>query len=181
MGCNINTFTGETTASECSNAACLAACKARYYACTAQPPNGQANGSCKQSTTTTTTYPPMTGGPYSCQCNCCNTGSYSCTPTFVGYSNAFSCQIGACSIACANQYPYVCVNNYLGQTQGTCLGLTSPTPPVPTGGVRCGCVCQGTGGYQYYEMIATSGCSSCSIACKSVLSQCSNHQNTYCI
>ncbi|UJR37307.1 hypothetical protein I4U23_030015 [Adineta vaga] len=169
------------TAEVCTSIACLAACKARYYQCTGQPSNSQAIGTCTDATTTTTTFSPVTGGPYSCQCNCCNSGSYLCTPSLVGYANAYTCQIGACSIACANQYSYICVNNYVGQTQGTCVGLVTPTPPVPTGSVRCGCSCQGANGNQYYETINAGDCSSCPSACQRMSLQCWNHQNTYCI
>ncbi len=167
-------------AQQCTDASCLEACRARYYQCTAVSPNGLAVGRCL-SATTTTTNSPMIGGPYLCQCNCCRTGSYSCAPSFIGNTNAFSCQIGACSIACSRQYPNVCVNNEFGQTQGVCVGTPSTTPTLPNGSLRCGCACTTSSGFQYYEMVTANGCSSCIIACRSIQLQCSNHQNTYCV
>jgi len=164
----------------CTDASCLEACKARYYQCNVSPPNGQAIGKCTTTTTTTTTNSPIIGGQYLCQCNCCNTGTYLCTPSFVGNTNAYSCTIGTCSIACTHQFPNICVSNQYGQTQGNCVGLTTSTAPPPTGTVRCGCSCTGLSGPQIYEVVTTNGCSSCLSACQSIQLQCYSYQNTYC-
>ena len=170
-------------AQQCTDTSCLDACKARYYACTAPPSNGQAIGKClTQTTTSSPSYSPVTGGPYLCQCYCCHSGISTCTPTLIGHTTAFSCQVGACSIACTNQYPYVCVNNQYGQTQGTCQGPSTPTPITPSGSSRCGCSCQmSSSGYHAYEMLTTNGCSSCNSTCQTMQLQCYNKQNTYCI
>ncbi len=167
-------------AQQCTDASCLEACKARYYQCNILPPNGHASGKCLTTTTSTTTNSPIIGGPYTCQCSCCNTGTYLCTPSFVGYTNAYSCQVGTCSIACAQQYPSTCVNNQFGQTQGTCLGITTSTAIIPIGSLRCGCTCYGSSGSHNYEVITTNGCSSCYTACQSIQLQCFSYQTTYC-
>ncbi|CAF1379775.1 unnamed protein product [Adineta steineri] len=169
------------SAQPCNDPNCLAACKARYYQCTAPISYGQAIGKCLTATTTTTTNSPTNNGPYLCQCNCCNSGSFTCAPTFVGEATAFSCQVGACSIACNNRYPYICVNNQYGQTQGVCLGVSTPTPTLPSGSTRCGCSCNTLSGFHSYEMITANGCSSCLAVCQSIQLQCYNHQNTFCI
>jgi hypothetical protein len=84
-------------------------------------------------------------GPYSCQCNCCNSGSVSCTTSLIGYTNAYSCSAGSCSIACTTQFPTVCISNQYGQTTGTCLGLTTSTTTstisTPSLGNACSCYC----------------------------------------
>ncbi|CAF2871150.1 unnamed protein product [Rotaria sp. Silwood2] len=181
QGCQASQLPGLVDAQQCTDASCLEACKARYYQCNVSPGNGQAIGKCLTTTTTTTTNSLVIGGPYSCQCSCCNTGSYLCTPTFVGNTNAFSCQAGACSIACTKQYPHVCVNNQFGQTQGTCVETITSTATIPSGSSRCGCACQlSTGYYHYYEVVTTNGCSSCYSACQSIQLQCYAHQTTYC-
>lgn len=179
QGCQATLLPNNVEAQYCTDASCLDACKARYYQCNVAHPNGQAIGKCL-ATTTTSTNSPSIGGPYTCQCNCCNTGTYTCTPTFVGYTNAYSCQVGICSIACTKQYPSVCISNQYGQTQGTCIGTTTATAVVPTGSVRCGCSCQGTSGSHNYEVITTNGCSSCLNACQSLQLQCYSYQNIYC-
>jgi len=179
QGCQASQLLGTVDAQYCTDASCLDACKARHYECNIFPPYGQAIGKCLTATTTTTNSP-ITGGPYPCQCNCCNTGTYLCTPSLVGYTNAYSCQVGACSIACTKQYPTICVNNQYGQTQGSCLGITTSTATIPGGSVRCGCFCSGSSGSHNYEMITTNGCSSCDTVCRSIQLQCSYFQNTYC-
>lgn len=179
-GCQPTLLAGSVQAQQCSDASCLAACKARFYQCTAPSTDGQAIGKCLTATTTTTTSSPMLGGPYSCRCNCCNTGSYQCIPTAVGLTNAYTCDVAACSIACSKQYPSVCVNNQNGQTQGTCLGTSMSTPTIPSGSVRCGCTCTGSSGMQSYEMVSSNGCSSCASLCPTIQLQCYSHQNVYC-
>ena len=185
QGCRPSLLSTYAPAAACTNDACLAACKTRFYQCNTAPPSGQAVGSCITATTTTTTTatnnPLIIGGPYSCKCDCCSTGSSACTPALVGYTNAFSCQIGACSIACSRQYPSVCVNTQFGQTQGTCVGSTGSTPNIPTGSMRCGCSCCGTAGCQNYEVTTTSGCTSCLSRCQSIQLSCNSYQNTYCV
>jgi hypothetical protein len=129
---NINAF-------YCSSDSCLQACSSQYYQCQRTPPNGQAIAQCLTLAT----------GPYSCQCNCCNSGSASCTPAFVGSTTAYSCDSSSCSIACATQYAGVCISNQYGQTQSTCSGLTttSTATTVSTSslGNACSCYCCRTG------------------------------------
>ena len=179
-GCQATLMSGSVQAQQCSDASCLAACKARFYQCTASPNDGQAIGKCQTTTTPITTNSPLLGGPYSCRCNCCNTGSFQCAPTTVGMTNAYTCDVAACSIACSKQYPSVCVNNQYGQTQGTCVGTSVSTPTIPSGSVRCGCSCTGNSGTQSYEVISSTGCGSCLNACTTIQLQCYSHQNTYC-
>jgi hypothetical protein len=126
---NINAF-------YCSTESCLEACSSQYYQCQKSPPNGQAIAQCLTSAL----------GPYSCQCNCCNSGSVSCTPTFAGYATAYLCNSSSCSIACATQYAGVCISNQYGQTQGTCVGLTTTTTMATSSlGNACSCYCCQTG------------------------------------
>lgn len=179
QGCQATQLPNFVDAQECTDASCLKACKDRYYQCNVTPPNGQAIGKCL-TTTTTTASSTILGGPYLCECRCCNTGTYMCTPSYVGNTNAFSCQVGSCSIACTQQYPNICVNNQFGQTQASCLGTITSTATVPVGSTRCGCSCQGTSGFHYYEVTTTSGCGACSTACQSIQLTCYNHQTTYC-
>ena len=167
-------------APSCTDASCLAACKARYYQCNVSPPDGQAIGRCESTTTTTTTHSSLLAGPYACRYDCCHTGSYACNPSFVGSTNAYTCNEAACSIACNRQYPSQCVNNQSGQTRGTCTGPSMSTPSIPQGSVRCGCSCCANSVCHSYEVVTGTGCSSCSSACQSVQWQCFNHQNTYC-
>lgn len=178
--CQPSQLTDTVDAPYCTDASCLAACRARYYQCNVTPPNGQAIGKCLATTTTTTTGSSITDGPYTCQCYCCNTGTYQCTPTFVGFTNAHVCLVGTCSISCTVKYPNVCVNNQYGQTQGTCMGITTSTAVIPIGSVRCGCYCSGLNGSHNYEVITTNGCSTCLSACQTIHLQCSSFQNTYC-
>ena len=185
QGCSASQLSEIVYAQHCTDASCLEACKARYYQCNVLTQYGQAFGKCLKATTpitmSTTAHSISIGGPYLCRCNCCNTGSYLCTPVFVGSTNAFSCYVSTCSIACTQQYPNVCVNNQFGQTQGTCVGMSTSTPTTPNGSLRCGCICYGPIGSHNYEVITTNGCASCFSACQSIQLQCSAHQNTYCI
>ncbi|CAF3752926.1 unnamed protein product [Rotaria socialis] len=181
QGCQPSPMPSLVDAQQCTDASCVAACKVRYYQCNVTPPNGQVIGKCAATTTTTTTSAPMLGGPFTCECRCCNTGSYLCTPAFIGNTNAFSCQVGTCSIACSKQYPHVCVNSQFGQTKGNCVGSISSTATLPIGTLRCGCSCQLSTGYHYYEVTTTNGCSSCITACQSIQLQCYGHQTTYCL
>jgi hypothetical protein len=180
QGCQAALLPSLVDAQQCTDASCLEACKARYYQCNVSPPNGQAIGRCLTTTTSTTTRSPEIGGAYTCVCNCCNTGSYTCTPVFIGYTNAHSCQVGACSIACTKQYPSVCVNNQFGQTQGICTAVGTSTATIPSGSSRCGCSCCGSSGCHNYEVTTTNGCSSCYTACQSIQLQCYTFQTTYC-
>lgn len=75
----------------------------------------------------------MTDQPlYRCQCYCCRTGSPTCLLSYVGQSSAYTCEIGACSIACANQYPNQCVSDGSGQVQGNCSGPIATTSTTST-------------------------------------------------
>lgn len=143
----LSSLVGYVYATNCSQDNCLSFCKTNYYQCSAQPPYGQSNAQCLSSTTIA----PATA-PYSCRCDCCNAGTASCTPTLTGYTTAYSCASGACSIACTTQYPLACISNQYGQTQGTCLGLTSTAGTTTTTtaswlGNSCSCYCCQSGPY----------------------------------
>ena len=117
----------------CSSDSCLQACSTQYPQCRQSSPYGQASAQCLTTT----------GGPYSCQCNCCNSGSVSCAPTLIGYTTAYSCDTASCSISCNMKYPTVCISNQNGQTQATCLGTTTAvsTTTIPWQGNGCSCLC----------------------------------------
>lgn len=180
FGCSLLLLSNSIEANECTSESCLAACKGRFYQCTAPSPDyGRAIGKCL-SVTTTSTNSPLVGGPYLCECKCCQTGSYSCTPINIGYANAHSCHDGACSIACTRQYPSICVSNQYGQTQGTCVSNVIPSSTVLNGCKRCGCSCYGNTGHHTYEVITTNDCSTCSNACQSIQLGCTFHEIKYC-
>ena len=178
-GCVATTFTDPAEAQQCTDTSCLAACKARYYQCNAPTGQGQARGYC--TSTTTTTPSSIIDGPYICQCNCCHTGTYQCTLSFVGWTNAYLCTEGACSISCAKKYPNSCVNNQYGRTEGFCTGGAPSSTNAPARKVRCGCNCIGSNGYQTYEVVSSAGCSDCLRACQSIQLQCYSYQNNYCV
>ncbi|CAF2991975.1 unnamed protein product [Rotaria socialis] len=134
-------------APSCTATSCLQVCSARYYQCAANAPYGQASGTCLSATTIT----PLSG-PYSCRCDCCNlNSSSSCAPALVGYTTAYSCSTGSCSISCNSQYPLLCVSNQNGQTQGTCQGPSMTTTSTTTTGAwlgnACSCYCCQSGPY----------------------------------
>ncbi|CAF1157240.1 unnamed protein product [Adineta steineri] len=112
---------------------------------------------------------------YSCQCNCCNTGSASCSPSYVGTSVAYTCASGSCSISCAQQYPSQCISNQNGQTQGQCMGpITTTTTTTTVGpwlGNTCSCMCCQSGSSctpTYVGITSASQCSltACNQACQ---------------
>lgn len=179
-GCIASRLSDPVEAAQCTDASCLAACKARYYQCTASPGYGQAIGYCSSTTTSVSTPSSLISGPYACQCKCCNSNTYQCTPSFVGWTNAYSCTEGACSISCARDYPSSCVNNHNGRTEGICIGASSSTTNSPNRSVRCECTCYGSNGVEMYEVTAANGCSSCLTACQSIRIQCHSHQYTSC-
>ena len=176
VDCKTSTIDKIVHAEQCNDDSCLAACRRTYYGCNVSPPHGQAKGRCLTTTTTTTKRPDLIVAPYLCRCECCNTGSYLCSKSLVGYATAYACSEGACSIACARQYPSLCVNDRRGQTQGTCDGNTAP----PNGSGLCGCSCCTNNNCHLYEMVSSHGCSTCSSACQGVQMGCSALQTTYC-
>ncbi|CAF3608230.1 unnamed protein product [Rotaria sp. Silwood1] len=127
----------------CTIETCRLQCRAVYFQCQADYPNGQIAVQCLS----------YVNPLYNCQCACCNTGSATCTPSFVGYSTAYVCQPGSCSISCATQYPSQCVSNHNGQTNGVCTGpITTITTTIstttvsrltnsPSIGYTCSCMC----------------------------------------
>jgi hypothetical protein len=104
----------------CTTDTCAWQCRTAFSSC--QITNAYVLATCSS------TVMPM----YNCQCDCCRTGSTSCMPTFVGYSTAYLCQIGACSISCTHQYSNQCPSDHNGQTQGTCTGLITTTTTTTT-------------------------------------------------
>ncbi|CAF1023163.1 unnamed protein product [Adineta steineri] len=114
---------------------------------------------------------------YSCRCDCCNTGSASCSTSYVGTSIAYTCASDSCSISCALQYPSQCVTNQNGQTQGQCVGLittTTTTTTITSGpwlGNTCSCMCCQSGSGcspTYVGITSASQCSTtaCTQACQ---------------
>ncbi|CAF2772781.1 unnamed protein product [Rotaria sp. Silwood2] len=130
----------------CTLDTCRLQCRTSFSQCQADSPNGQISVQCL----------PYTNPLYNCQCDCCNTGSTTCTPFFVGYSTAYVCTPGSCSISCNTQYPIQCVSNHNGQTSGICTGpITTTTTTTtttltttvnrltdsPSIGQTCSCMC----------------------------------------
>ncbi|UJR24191.1 hypothetical protein I4U23_027157 [Adineta vaga] len=112
-------------------------CVAGTVTTNADIPYGQSTGQCLSATTVT----PINGS-FVCRCDCCNTGSATCSPVLIGYSTAFSCSSASCSVSCSSTYPLVCISNENGQTQGTCQGLTTTTTTVSSWlGYPCSCYC----------------------------------------
>ncbi|CAF1209569.1 unnamed protein product [Adineta steineri] len=150
----------------CTTEACLVQCRASYPTiCQATPPYGQIIAQCTSSI----------AQQYSCQCNCCNTGSASCSPSYVGTSVAYTCASGSCSISCAQQYPSQCISNQNGQTQGLCMGpITTTTTTTTVGpwlGNTCSCMCCQSGSSctpTYVGITSASQCLStaCNQACQ---------------
>ncbi len=106
----------------CLTEICRSYCRNSYLQCQTDYPNGQLVAQCSS------TVSPL----YNCQCDCCSIGSALCSPVFVGYSTAYTCQPGACSISCSAQYPNQCVSNQNGQTNGTCIGAITTTTTTTT-------------------------------------------------
>ncbi|CAF1273400.1 unnamed protein product [Adineta ricciae] len=126
--------------SACTTDMCAMQCRALYTQCQSSYPNtivAQCSASNVQL--------------YSCRCECCNTGSVTCLPTYIGNSVSYTCQVGSCSISCANQYSTQCISNANGQTLGTCTGpITTTTTTTTIGpwlGNTCSCSCCQTGSY----------------------------------
>ncbi|CAF4303462.1 unnamed protein product [Rotaria socialis] len=167
---------GSFSVSSCAVDTCLQLCRTSYYQCQAYIPNGQAMGQCSSSVS------PL----YQCRCDCCNTGSTSCVPSFVGYGSAYQCNTAACSISCASQYPSQCVSNQNGQVSGTCTGpitTTTTTTTVRTNiigtGYTCSCMCCSSGSNCVANVgvgfTIASQCSS--LSCTQA---CQNQYPTYC-
>ncbi|UJR07348.1 hypothetical protein I4U23_011634 [Adineta vaga] len=162
---------GYVYASTCTANSCRQVCANTYYQCSATTPYGQSVGQCLSATTLT----PI-AGPYNCRCDCCNTGSATCATILIGYTTAYSCAAGACSVACSSTYPLVCISNQNGQTQGTCQGLTTTATTTTTIGPwlgnPCSCYCCKTNSYcaptTFVGNTSASLCSTyaCTLACQ---------------
>ncbi|CAF2706673.1 unnamed protein product [Rotaria sp. Silwood2] len=124
---------GTVNVQNCSTETCLSQCRCSYPQCAANYPYGQILAQCSSPAYTL----------FNCECKCCNTGLFTCIPTFVGYSTSYLCDISSCSIACSIQYPMQCVSSQNGQTQGLCTGpvttTTTSTPMPPWLGNICSC------------------------------------------
>ncbi|CAF3149079.1 unnamed protein product [Rotaria sp. Silwood2] len=155
----------------CTLLSCLAQCQATYPKCRENYPYNLISAQCNS-----TTIP-----SFGCRCDCCNTGFPSCSPSYVGNSLAFVCNIHSCSISCATQYPNLCSVNHHGQAQGTCSGLvTIPSTLTTTSvvttvdpwlGNTCSCKCCQTGFHclpTYVGITSAYQCSSgaCTQACQ---------------
>ena len=103
---------------------CLEQCRANYFECQGNTAVDQLTSECILLNNTITTTAPV---PYNCRCDCCNTGSSTCTPVYIGNTRAYSCRPGACSIACEQQYPNQCKSGSTGVTQGECTDTTTIT------------------------------------------------------
>ena len=152
---------------DCTLERCLHLCRATYSQCQSTQPFGQLIAQCNSTTR------PM----YNCQCNCCNTGFPTCSPSFIGNSQAYQCETAACSISCTKQYPTVCVADQNGQTQGLCTGLIETTSTTTTTAISpwlvntCSCFCCLTASNclpKYVGITSASQCSSlaCTQACR---------------
>ncbi|CAF1000243.1 unnamed protein product [Adineta ricciae] len=131
---------GNVYAPYCTADSCRSTCRSQYSLCSADYPYGLSSGQCLSAVIAT-----PVNGSYSCRCDCCNTGSPTCSTLLVGYTSAYSCSSGSCSVACASTYPLICISNQYGQTIGTCLGLatasTTTTTIGPYLGNPCSCYC----------------------------------------
>ncbi len=142
QSCN-PTYVGASSLSSCTYQSCYTSCRNLYTQCQLDYPNGQVVPQC---VSTATTLSPS----FNCRCDCCRTGSPTCSTIFVGYSTSYTCQPGSCSISCTTQYPTQCVSDQSGQTSGTCIGMitttTTSTTTISTtsrssSGNTCSCLC----------------------------------------
>ena len=159
LNCQVVSFPN-VNAYYCSSGSCLQACGTQYPQCRQSSPYGVASAQCLTNT----------GGPYSCQCNCCNTGYNNCTTALIGYTTAYSCDTGSCSISCNMIYPSMCVSNQNGQTQGICVGLTTSTVSTSLStlylGNPCSCYCcLGIGCLPLSNIVNTSALQCSTYAC----------------
>ncbi len=141
MSCSPS-YVGNIIVPGCTVDTCRVSCRDRFAQCRMDYPSGQLVPQCSSIPTTLS---PL----YNCQCDCCKTGSSTCTPFFIGYSTAYVCSVGACSISCAIQYPTLCVSQ-TGQTVGSCTGPITTTTALSTTsaywfGNTCSCMCCQTG------------------------------------
>jgi hypothetical protein len=158
------------TVQSCTLESCLERCRTTYFQCQGNHPNGYLSAICNSSSSVVP--------QFNCRCDCCNTGSVLCSPSFVGNSRAFLCETGSCSIACQNQYPFYCKADQTGLTQGTCISfITSTTTTTTTTtigpwlGNTCACTyCQTCSSCPptYVGVTSASYCSSaaCAEACR---------------
>lgn len=106
----------------CTLQSCIERCIGTYSQCQRNHPQGYISVQC-----------PSNNVPsFNCRCDCCNTGSTTCTPVYVGITQVYSCQTSACSIACENQYPLQCKADQSGTTQGTCISVVNTTTATTT-------------------------------------------------
>jgi len=141
--------------SSCTLTTCLERCRATYADCRVSYPNGVLTAQCNNTNI----------GTQTCRCDCCNTGSSVCTPSYVGLATTYQCQTGSCSIACANQYPTQCVSNQNGQTVGTCIPTTTTTTTTSFPLIinnQCVCSCCNTGSTCSPYYVGTTHASQCS-------------------
>lgn len=177
----------------CTLENCLGHCRGVYSQCRVNYPYGILSAQCG---------PPSTL-QYLCRCDCCNTGSASCTPSYVGYAVAYLCKAESCSVACANRYPNLCVASHIGQTVGTCFihsGATTLsstasmcTPPAtcipplkPTTALTtlpwtqdtCSCTCCASG--SHCSPIYVGGVSACQCSSESCTQACHSRYPAQC-
>ncbi|CAM4780953.1 unnamed protein product [Rotaria magnacalcarata] len=159
ISCN-PTFLPTIYVHNCTLERCIVQCRDTYVQCRGNQPTTVISVQCG----------PTAIPQYTCRCDCCKTGSPFCSVSYIGNAITFICAVESCSIACANQYPHICVANQVGQTQGTCMSpltsmstsstttttttlTTTPPPPPPTTtvslwlGNTCSCMCCRTGSY----------------------------------
>jgi hypothetical protein len=144
----------------CTLQSCIQQCRATYPQCQGNYPTGYISVQCGSNTSNIVPQ-------FNCQCECCNTGSALCSPSYVGNTLAYSCQIGACSIACRNQYPSQCVADQNGVTQGTCTGSVTTIPTTTIGpwlGNTCRCTYCQTGSSCSSTPVGVTSASYCSTA-----------------
>lgn len=158
---------GNVNVQNCSAEICLTQCRCTYSQCSAASTSyGQVLSQCLTTVNTL----------YTCRCLCCNAGTPTCAPIFIGYTSAYSCDVSACSIACTVQYPSQCVSNQYGQSQGSCSGVMTTTTAIPTVapwlGYACSCLYCPSGytcsSNTLIGIASASECSSsdCTLACQ---------------
>jgi hypothetical protein len=145
---------------QCTLESCLVQCRSTYPQCQVTYPYGEISAQCLPTTTASSL------SQFKCRCDCCNTGSAMCSPSYVGETLSFTCQTGACSIACNTQYPYQCPSGANGLTQGTCTGIitttTTTTTIGPWLGNSCSCMCCQTSSNCLPTYVGTTSASYCS-------------------
>jgi hypothetical protein len=153
-------FVGLANAYTCQSGSCSISCAQQYPNQCQSNQNGQTQGNCIGSLTTTTST--TTSGSWlgnTCSCMCCNNGTY-CSPLYVVITSDYQCSLTSCTQACQIRYPLTCPSSMVtGQTNGTCINSN-------IGLARCRCNCCSNTGCITYELNTNGNCTSCDAACR---------------